>query len=647
MTLTIRPDTPPPARRPGAPERGAVPLTEHVRVTTPELDQRAALEKARARMFIGAVLFACLYGVLAYRLTYATIIHPILPSSAQLAGLQPQLDITPPPPGRAEITDRNGAILAVSLPGAQLYADPRQVSDPVGASERLAVALPGLDQLATERRLASNKEFVYLDRKLTPPEELTVNQLGIPGIYFENTETRHYPGGDLAAQILGAVSVGGTGIAGVEEYFNHRLKHDPAPLALSIDAGIEGIVRSGLASAVREFKSPGACAIVMNAHTGEILAMVSLPDYDVNDFGNAGNNARFNRCVEGEYEPGSVFKLQTMSMALNSGLIHYWDYFNTTHPLRVGGFYITDFEPAKTWMAMPEILNVSSNIGASRIATILGPRIEQAWLSKQGFLQPLPVQLPGPPMPQYPPLNQWGLATTMTVSFGAGIAVSPLALVTGVLPVVNGGVRYAPTLQAVDPNGPQPVGVRVMQPRTSLLMRKMMTNVVLYGTGAYASVPGYVVGGKTGTAQVVGPDGRYRQHTNNASFMAAFPMQDPQYVIYVLVLQPKPDVTTFGFTTGGYIAAPTVARIISRIGPMLGILPASGDRLAAIEASLKIPLKPTPPPGVVGLGPGNPLPPGANAFAYELMHKKPPALAQAGANQPQAERCVPRGTSYA
>ena len=624
MTLTLRPDPPPPSRRQGAPARGAVPLMEHVRITSPDLDQRATLEKARGRMLISAVLFGLLYSALILRLTYATIIHPILPSADVLAAMKPQLDITPPPPGRADITDRNGTILAVSLPGAELYADPRQVPDALDATEKLASVLPGLDEAETEHKLSSGKDFVYLDRKLTPAEELAVNNLGIPGVYFENSEKRHYPDADLAAHILGGVGVGGNGIAGVEEYFNQRLTTNPAPLVLSIDAGIQSIVHDELAAAVTEFQSPGGCAIVMKAHTGEILAMVSLPDYDVNAYGDANRDSQFNRCVEGDYEPGSVFKLQTIAMALDSGMIHYWDYFDTTHPLQIGRFQITDFEPAHVWMAVPQILNVSSNIGASRIATILGPKVEQAWLAKQEFFSPADIQLPGPPMPRFPPKNNWGLAATMTVSFGAGIAVSPLQLVTGVLPIVNGGIRYEPTLLAVDPAGPQPQGVQVMQQSTSDMMRKMMTNVVLTGTGKFAQVPGYVVGGKTGTAQVVGPNGGYLKHTNNASFMAAFPMEDPQYVIYVLVLQPKPDKTTFGFTTGGYISAPAVARIIGRIGPMLGIMPDSPQQLTTLDAQLTVPLQPTAPPGQSALGPGNPLPPGANAMADELMGAKPP-----------------------
>jgi cell division protein FtsI (penicillin-binding protein 3) len=603
---------------------------EHVRVTSPELDQRAALDKARKRILIAACLFIGLYFVLGLKLTWSTVVDPKLPSAAQIAAMQPTLSVTLPPPGRADITDRNGTILAVSLPGAELYADPQQVPDPQADAQLLANALPGIDPNAMAVKLGGGvpvkkrKEFVYLDRKLAPQEELAVNSLGIPGVYFENNEKRHYPDGDLAAHILGGVKVDSSGVAGVEQYFNTRLTNDPTPLALSLDAGIQSIVHDELASAVKEFQSPGGCAIVMNARTGEILAMVSLPDYDVNDYGSAVPNDQFDKCVNGTYEPGSVFKLQTIAMALDSGIIHYWDYFDTTHPLKVGRFHITDFEPAHTWMAVPEILNVSSNIGASRIATILGPKIEQNWYTRQQFFSPLNVQLPGPPKPLFPSFNNWGLAATMTVSFGAGIAISPLQLVTAVLPIVNGGMRYQPTLLAVDPNGPQPVGLRIMRAGTSALMCKLMTNVVLFGTGKNAQVPGYVVGGKTGTAQVVGPHGGYLKHTNNASFMAAFPMDNPQYVIYVLVLQPKADATTFGFTTGGYIAAPGVGRIIARIGPMLGIMPADGEQLAALDQQLTVSLTPSAPPGKSALGPGNPLPPGANGFAYELMGATPP-----------------------
>lgn len=644
MTLNLRPDEPS-SRRKRREGRGG-PSMETVRVTAPDLDQRGALERARGRVVIGAFLFIGLFSLLGLKLIWATVVEPIHPSAAQIAAMTPKLDVMPPPPGRANIVDRNGTILAVSLPGASLYADPRQVPDPRAAATLLANALSGENEAQLAARLGAGvpkekrKEFVYLDRRLSPQEELAVNSLGIPGVYFENGEKRHYPDGDLGAHIIGGVRIDSSGVAGVEQFFNKQLTSETQPLQLSIDAGIQSIVHDELASAVSEFQAPGACAIVMNVKTGEVLAMASLPDYDVNDYGSATPNQQFNRCVNGNYEPGSVFKLQTVAMGLDSGLIHWWDYFDTTHPLKVGRFRITDFEPVNNWMAVPEILNVSSNIGASRIATILGPQIEQAWYAKQGFLKPLDIQLPGPPKPLFPSKSNWGLAATMTVSFGAGIAISPLQLVAATVPIVNGGIRYDPTLVKVDPNGPQPQGVRVMQESTSDMMRKLMTNVVLTGTGKNAAVPGYVVGGKTGTAQVVGPNGGYLKHTNNASFMAAFPMQDPQYLIYVLVLQPKPDKTTFGFTTGGFIAAPTVARIIARMGPMLGIIPSSGNELAQLDAQLTVPLNPSTPPGQRGLGPSYPLPPGANGFAYQLMGKKPP-VAAANAAQPDAAKASP------
>jgi cell division protein FtsI (penicillin-binding protein 3) len=597
---------------------------------TPPAPKNPAVRQGvtRRRVRNGALVFGALFAALLLRLTYATILHPLKPQWADLQPLRPvapaAVVVTLAGPARAEITDRNGMLLAVSLPGAALYADPRQITDPVSVAQRLGQALPGLDVTAAAVALADQKKkFVYLDRRLSPAEQVAVNDLGIPGVYFQDSGIRHYPEGNLAAHILGGSGIDGRGLAGVEKYFDSGLNGSAAPLVLSINAGVQGVVRDELAAAVKEFQSPGGCAIVMNDHTGEILAMVSMPDYDVNDYQDADPVALKDNCVNGDYEPGSVFKLQTVSMALDSGMIHYWDYFDTTHPLKVGRFTVTDYEPVTTWMAVPQILNVSSNIGASRIATILGPQIQQAWLQKQGFLNRLPVQLPGPAMPQLPRAGDWGLAATMTVSFGAGISVSPLHVITGVLPIVNGGIRYDPTLLAVNETAP-PVGTRVMAEKTSDLMRKLMTNVVLYGTGVKAAVPGYVVGGKTGTAQVVSPRGGYLKHTNNASFMGVFPMQAPDYVVYVVVFQPKADASTAGFTTGGQVSAPVVSHIIARIGPMLGVLPVSPADLSTLDAALTVPLSPSTPPGRSALGPGRPLPPGANGFAYELMGEKPP-----------------------
>jgi cell division protein FtsI (penicillin-binding protein 3) len=618
------------ARNRGAPEQGATQRVEHVRVTTPDLARRAALGVLQKRMVFGLAGFMVIYGVLALRLIDVSVINPVHPDAAAIAAERPLTTILLPPPARAEITDRNGVILAVSLPGAALYANPKQIGDPGEVARQIATAIPGLDPGWLESRLADRKrDFVYLDRRLTAEQELAVNQLGIPGVYFEDIEHRHYPEGDLAAHILGGVTPDQRGIAGVEQYFNKSLTADPGtPLRLSIDIGAESIVRQETLQAMTDYDGVGACGIVMSARTGRVLAMASLPDYSTGNLGTAPANDRFNRCVSGDYEPGSVFKLMTLAMALNSGMIHYWDRFDTTHPLHVGRFTVTDFEPSHMWMTLPHILEVSSNIGASRIAVVLGPEIQRAWLRKLGFFGKPPIQLPEAQPAMYHPKSNWKLLTTMTVSFGNGIAMSPLQMISAVVPVVNGGIYYSPSLNG---GGPPPAGVRVMTAKASLIMRKMMRNVVTapHGTGVNARVPGYLVGGKTGTAQVVGPNGRYMKHLNNASFMAAFPMNDPRYVVYVVVLQPhatkKMMKFCYGFTTGGYVAAPAVANIIARIGPMLGIMPLSGEALASAQAALSIPVDPTAPPGQPALGPGHLFPPGASKYAYMLAGQKPPA----------------------
>lgn len=628
---------------------GAAPRVEHVRVTAPDLARRAALVKLQKRLVFGAIGFTLLFGVLAGKLIDATVINPVKPDPAALAAQQPETNITIPPPARAEITDRNGRILAASLPSAALYAVPKEVEHPAIVTQRIMTILPKLNPVLVTRRLANQKhDFAYIDRRLTAAQELAINAMGIPGLYFQNTEHRHYLEGDLAAHILGGVTPDQRGIAGVEEYFNKRLDSSAQPLRLSINIGIESIVRREVEQAMTDYDAIGACGIVISAKTGQILAMASVPDYNANDLGTAPANARFSRCVSGDYEPGSVFKLMTLSMALNSGMVHVWDRFDTTHPLHVGRFTVTDFEPVHTWLALPHILAVSSNIGAARIATILGPKIQREWLRKLGFFSKPEVQLPEAQPAMYHNKSSWKLLTTMTVAFGNGIAMSPLKMISAVVPVVNGGVYYPPTLLAAQPGAPPPKGVRVMSPENSLLMRKMMRDVVTapHGSGVNARVPGYLVGGKTGTAQVVGPNGHYMKHLNNAAFAAAFPMNDPRYVIYVVVLHPhatkKMMPFCHGFTTGGYVAAPAVARIIAQIGPMLGIMPLSGAALAQAQAELAIPLDPPVPAGQVALGPGHPFPAGASPYAYMLAGRPPPKLVDTAAHSGTMRHTVPK-----
>ena len=598
----VAPPRPVPRTRQGAARHDAVPRTETVRVTAPDIHRRAAEERSRGRLRFSAAVFTALFAAVLGRLAWVTVIAPQKPPKVPHL-VQDLLHPAPHPAAprhplvqRAMITDRHGQILAISLPAASLYANPQEIIDPARVAAQLKTALPDLNlATATARLSETNKQFVYLAFRVTPEQEERILALGIPGLDFLHTDIRRYPMGRLAAQVLGGVNVDDHGIAGVEKAFDHRLLTDPRPLRLSLDVRVQAVLTEELRRAMDEFHAIGATGIVMKVDTGEVLAMVSLPDYNANDLGTAPADARFNRAASGAYEPGSTFKLQTASMALNDDVIHIWDRFDTIHPIHIGRFTITDFEPAHQDYALPEIIAQSSNIGASHIALLVGRARQRAFLRNNGMFAAAPIQLPESAPPQVQPKRIWGKATVMTVSFGNGIAITPIQLITGTASLLDGGIYHAPTLLALPP-GTVPPGHRVIRHSVSLMIRRLMRDVLLYGTGAPARVPGYLVGAKTGTSQKIGKDG-YRLHTNLASMIAAFPMTNPQYIIYAMLDSPKGNKSTYGFSTGGFIAGPVIQHTIARIAPMLGLLPASPEALPALQASLALPLAPPIPPG--------------------------------------------------
>jgi cell division protein FtsI (penicillin-binding protein 3) len=600
-----------PAYRSGAARADAVPLMEHVRVTEPDLRRRAAMEKTRARLVIAAVGFVVLFLAVVAKLADATIINPLMPHRPE----RPIADLLAPPkqaddaglPGqRAEITDRNGQILAISLPTVSVFADPRQIIDPVEAAKKLKQVLPRLDyDMAVQRLSESTKQFVYLERQITPREEMAINALGIPGIDFQPSEERHYPMGNLAAQVLGGVDVDEHGVAGVEKSFDQRLFTDASPLRLSLDIRVEGVVREELLKAMDEFQAIGACGIVMDVNTGEVIAMVSLPDYDANNFRTAPADDRFNRAVTGMYEPGSTFKLQTASMALDGGIVHIWDEFDAAHPIHIGRFTITDFEGKHRWLYLPEVLAYSSNLGAAHIAMDVGAERQRAWLKAMGMFARVPIQLPEAGLPIIQSAAAWKEIVTMTVGFGHGISVSPLHVVRGTAAVAT-GTLVRPTILALTP-GEDPEGVRVMQPSTMDIMRKLMRLVVTDGYGKNAEVAGYYPGGKTGTAEKVGKHGYergFKENFNVAAFTSVFPMNAPRYAVYMMLDEPHGNKSTYGFSTAGWVAAPAAGRVIARMAPMMGMLPDIQDA-PQINQVLSIPLEPGRPPGAPARGPGS------------------------------------------
>jgi len=597
-----------PAPRRGAGRFDTVPRMENVRVTAPDLARRVALEKTRARLVIAAGGFTALFAAVLTKLALATIVMPLAPhrierTVEEVIDAAPRSPIEATLPGqRATITDRNGQPMAISLNTVSLFADPRQIGDAADAAKKLKQVLPRLDVAETEERLQRDKKFIYLAREITPREEQAINNLGIPGVDFRPTQHRQYPLGRTAAQVLGGVDVDQNGFAGVEKYFDERLRTKTDPLRLSIDLQVQAAVREELITAMDTFEAIGGCGIVMDVHTGEVLAMVSLPDYDANFVRTAPGDDRFNRAVEGTYEPGSTFKLQTASMALDSGLVHIWDEFDASHNISVGRFTISDFEGKHRWLYLPEVLAYSSNLGAAHIALTIGGERQRAWLKGMGMFGRTGIELPESARPIIQPASAWKELATMTVGFGHGISVTPLHVVRGTAAVANGGLLVRPTILALEPDEPVD-SVRVMQTSTSDIMRRLMRLVVTDGFGKSAEVPGYYPGGKTGTAEKVAAHGGYKKHANVAAFMSVFPMNAPRYAVYMMLDEPHGNKNTYGYSTAGWVVAPAAGKVIGRIGPMLGMLPDIVD-MPAINQALAIPLQPGRPPGAPARGPG-------------------------------------------
>jgi cell division protein FtsI (penicillin-binding protein 3) len=636
-----------PAWRRGAASGDAVPRIEMVRVTQPDLQRRSALEMTRGRLVYTALGFGLLFLAVVAKLADATILQPLSPhrpeKPIEALFTAPKQVENMAVAQRAMITDRNGQILAISLPTVAVFADPRQIIDPAEAAHRLKQVLPRLNEDEARARLSdTDRQFVYLERQITPREQLAINSLGIPGIDFRPTEQRHYPMGRTAAQVMGGTDVDEHGVAGVEKYFDHRLFSDNAPLRLSLDVRVQAVVRDALAKAIDFFQAIGGCGIVMDVNTGEVLALVSLPDYDANDYRKATDAEKFNRAVTGMYEPGSTFKLQTASMALDSGIVHIWDQFDAAHLIHIGRFTISDFEGKHRMLYVPEVLAYSSNLGAARIAETIGGERQRAWLRSMGMFGRVGIELPEAGLPIIQSASAWKEVVTMTVGFGHGISVSPLHVVRGTAAVAT-GILERPTILAV-PSGDHPEGVRVMQPATSDIMRKLMRLVVTDGYGKQAEVAGYYPGGKTGTAEKVGKHGYkrgFKENFNVAAFTSVFPMNAPRYAVYMMVDEPHGNKSTYGYSTAGWVAAPAAGRVIARIAPMLGMLPDIQDA-PAINQALYIPLQPGRPPAaprgpVTASAPGAPVP--RPALSVPVT---PLAPARPMARDPRHDAALPR-----
>jgi cell division protein FtsI (penicillin-binding protein 3) len=550
----------------------------------PDGPAKQALDGCRRRLSFASYAFLAAFAVVALRLVQVTLFPGDI-AVPKIARFHP---VPPPPPGRADIIDRNGKLLATTLDSPSLYADPRQIVDAAAVTRKLVAALPGLDRAELFARLTSGKGFVWVKRHLTPDEEYTVTQLGIPGLQFEHEERRVYPYGNLVSHAVGYTGIDDNGLAGIERGLDDTLRGRREPLQLSIDLRLQYILHEELQRVADDFTAKGADGLIMDVNTGEVLAMVSLPDFDPShpDAPDPTHpnvpaaDRMFNRVTLGDYEIGSVFKIFTTAMGLDSGATTMTGSFDATHPIRIGRFTISDYHGKHRWLSVPEILMYSSNIGEAKIALAVGAERQQEYLRRFGLLTSPTFELKEIGRPHYP--AKWREVNVMTIGFGHGISETPLQIASGASALVNGGVLRQATLLKLPP-GDAPQGRQVISPETSEHMRKLLRLVVEYGTGEMVDAPGYVVGGKTGTAdKVVGK--RYAERKLLSSFLGVFPMNAPKYLVMAMVDEPHGTKASHGFATAGWTAAPAVGRTIVRIAPLLGVPPVDESSPAIAQA---------------------------------------------------------------
>ena len=526
---------------------------------------KSSIEAVRGRLLLGAGLFAVGFFVLSLRLVEVALFNEVRPPSAASDGVD--IDVGP---ARADIVDLNGLLLATSLTARSLYANPRDVRDSANAAARLAAVLPELDQRTVREKLSSAKQFVWLKRHLTPREVAAVNALGEPGFDFLEEQRRIYPHGSLLAHAVGYGKIDNRGLGGLERAFDERLLAFPGkPLITSIDLRFQHVMRDELARAVLMYRPAGAVGIILDIASGGLRAIVSLPDFNPNEEGRVDPDALFNRATLGAYEMGSTFKIFTTAMALETGVATLQDEFDASQPLRLSGEVIKDFHGEGRWLSVPEIFIHSSNIGSAKMALAVGGNMQREFLERLRLRDRSQLEVGELAVPLYP--SKWREINTATIGFGHGIAVSPAQLCAGVAALINGGLWRPLTLLAKNEKL-NLSGKRVVSAATSGAMRQMLRLAVTHGTGRNAEVSGYLVGGKTGTAEKVGSKG-YDHQRILSSFVGVFPIMAPRYLVFAMLDEPIGTPATQGRATGGWTAAPVVGRVIARIGPMIGIAP--------------------------------------------------------------------------
>jgi len=552
---------------------------ENIRLRHEEMRDKAR-RRAEGRLLVIGVFFLFAFLTVGARMGVLASSDPVEPrASAGDASIVAQ---------RSDIVDRNGRILATNLLTHSLYAQPPLMTDKVRAARELIKIFPDLEEDKLVKQFTGKRKFIWIKKRISPEQRQLVHDIGDPGLLFGPREMRLYPNGKLASHVLGGFSFGREGVnsaevigvAGVEKEFDTFLR-DPAeggqPLQLSLDLTIQSAAERVLAGGMKLMNARGAASVLMDVQTGEVISMVSLPNFDPNKrptpllTGNQSDSPLFNRAVQGLYELGSVFKIFAIAQALDSDLVKPATMVDTKGPLRWGKFSIRDFSNYGSSLSVTDVIVKSSNIGTARIAQMIGAESQRDFLDQLGFLKPTEIEMIEAPgaKPLWP--RKWSELSTMTISYGHGLSASPLHLAAAYASVLNGGTKVTPTLIKQQNIAPGP---RVISRATSQQVSSMLRQVVQRGTASLGDVPGYAVGGKTGTADKAKENGGgYYDDKVIATFASVFPANDPRYVLVVMLDEPVETSGEKARRTAGWTAVPVAAEMIRRVAPLLGLRP--------------------------------------------------------------------------
>ncbi len=537
-------------------------------------------QRAEGRLLVLGLAFFCAFGLIGMRMGALASSVPEEPRASAVGN--------PIIGQRSDIVDRNGRILATNLQTHSLYAHPRDMIDPAHAAKGLAEIFPELDEAELLKDFEGDRRFLWIRRQISPEQMQAVHDIGSPGLLFGPREMRLYPNGPIAAHILGGASYGREGVAsaevigvaGVERKFDGFLRdpaNEGAPLQLSLDLSVQAAAEQVLTGGMSIMNAKGASSVLMDIHTGEIVSLVSLPDFDPNNrprvatTGDQSDSPLFNRAVQGVYELGSVFKIFTTAQAMELGLVNPNTMIDTQGPLTWGRFRIRDFHDYGPELSTTDVIVESSNIGTARIAMQIGAERQRAFLGALGFLEATPLEMVEAPTGKPLLPGNWSEISTMTISYGHGLSSSPVHLAAGYAAIANGGTRVEPTLlrkPIVE------VGPRVISEAVSRRSVDMLRQVVTRGTASFGEVPGYAVGGKTGTADKPrAAGGGYYDDKVISTFASVFPANDPKYVLIVTLDEPSENSGAEPRRTAGWTAVPVAAEMIRRVAPLLGLRP--------------------------------------------------------------------------